>query len=203
MLKRCFTAPCRWSIKRRKVFDKWSWNFTALTINVHIFCCNIFIQIRDGWAEGGFETQQCQFKHFFVLLCKSVQLVSRCLTTFLWMCLCWKALTALPVYYSSWGNPANWWNPRQGILYKCHISMTMAAKVIQSWSKSAVSERLCVCCRLCGYPPFFEENEKRLFSKIMRAEYAFHSPFWDDISESGMLTATHHSFQYWPSSFLH
>lgn len=38
---------------------------------------------------------------------------------------------------------------------------------------------------LCGYPPFFEENETRLFSKIMRAEYAFHSPFWDDISESG------------------
>lgn len=81
---------------------------------------------------------------FFVLLCKSVQLVSHCLTTFLWMCLWWKALTALPVYYSSWGNPANWWNQRQGILYKYHISMTMVAKVIQSWSKSAVSERLCV-----------------------------------------------------------
>uniref|UniRef100_A0A3Q4HZM9 Calcium/calmodulin-dependent protein kinase type 1G-like n=1 Tax=Neolamprologus brichardi TaxID=32507 RepID=A0A3Q4HZM9_NEOBR len=48
---------------------------------------------------------------------------------------------------------------------------------------------------LCGYPPFFEENETRLFSKIMRAEYAFHSPFWDDISESGTLTATRHSFQ--------
>lgn len=45
-------------------------------------------------------------------------------------------------------------------------------------------------CRLCGYPPFFEENETRLFSKIMRAEYAFHSPFWDDISESGVETLT-------------
>lgn len=39
--------------------------------------------------------------------------------------------------------------------------------------------------RLSGYPPFYEENETRLFSKIMKAEYAFHSPYWDDISESG------------------
>ena len=46
-----------------------------------------------------------------------------------------------------------------------------------------------VCCRLSGYPPFFDENETRLFSKIMRAEYAFHSPFWDDISESGTAAA--------------
>lgn len=46
-----------------------------------------------------------------------------------------------------------------------------------------------LCCRLCGYPPFFEENKTRLFSKIMRAEYAFHSPFWDNISESGIKTS--------------
>lgn len=39
--------------------------------------------------------------------------------------------------------------------------------------------------RLSGYPPFYEENETRLFSKIRKAEYAFHSPYWDDISESG------------------
>lgn len=39
--------------------------------------------------------------------------------------------------------------------------------------------------RLCGYPPFYEETESRLFSRIMRAQYEFDSPFWDDISESG------------------
>lgn len=39
--------------------------------------------------------------------------------------------------------------------------------------------------RLCGYPPFYEESESRLFSKIMKAQYEFDSPFWDDISESG------------------
>uniref|UniRef100_A0A673I699 Calcium/calmodulin-dependent protein kinase type 1D-like n=1 Tax=Sinocyclocheilus rhinocerous TaxID=307959 RepID=A0A673I699_9TELE len=37
---------------------------------------------------------------------------------------------------------------------------------------------------LSGYLPFYEENETRLFSKIMKAEYAFHSPYWDEISES-------------------
>ena len=41
--------------------------------------------------------------------------------------------------------------------------------------------------RLCGYPPFYEETETRLFSKIMKAQYEFDSPFWDDISDSGNL----------------
>lgn len=49
----------------------------------------------------------------------------------------------------------------------------------------AMNNNICFS-RLCGYPPFFEENETLLFSKIMRAEYAFHSPFWDDISDSGI-----------------
>ncbi|KPP61973.1 calcium/calmodulin-dependent protein kinase IG-like [Scleropages formosus] len=41
-----------------------------------------------------------------------------------------------------------------------------------------------VDCWLCGYPPFYEETETRLFSKIMKAQYEFDSPFWDDISDS-------------------
>ncbi|KAI3370513.1 hypothetical protein L3Q82_025277, partial [Scortum barcoo] len=53
------------------------------------------------------------------------------------------------------------------------------SKAVDCWSIGVITYIL-----LCGYPPFFEENETRLFSKIMRAEYAFHSPFWDDISES-------------------
>lgn len=53
------------------------------------------------------------------------------------------------------------------------------SKAVDCWSIGVITYIL-----LCGYPPFFEENERRLFSKIIRAEYAFHSPFWDDISES-------------------
>lgn len=40
-------------------------------------------------------------------------------------------------------------------------------------------------CRLCGYPPFYEETESKLFEKIKEGYYEFESPFWDDISESG------------------
>ncbi|XP_044068658.1 calcium/calmodulin-dependent protein kinase type 1D-like [Siniperca chuatsi] len=53
------------------------------------------------------------------------------------------------------------------------------SKAVDCWSIGVITYIL-----LCGYPPFFEENDTRLFSKIMRAEYAFHSPFWDNISES-------------------
>ncbi|CAB1354087.1 unnamed protein product [Coregonus sp. 'balchen'] len=52
-------------------------------------------------------------------------------------------------------------------------------KAVDCWSIGVITYIL-----LCGYPPFFEDNETRLFSKIMRADYAFHSPFWDNISES-------------------
>ncbi|KAG9477821.1 hypothetical protein GDO78_013023 [Eleutherodactylus coqui] len=37
---------------------------------------------------------------------------------------------------------------------------------------------------LCGYPPFYDENDSELFNQILKAEYEFDSPYWDDISES-------------------
>lgn len=39
---------------------------------------------------------------------------------------------------------------------------------------------------LCGYPPFYEETESKLFEKIREGYFEFDSPFWDDISESGI-----------------
>ncbi|KAH0630331.1 hypothetical protein JD844_013268 [Phrynosoma platyrhinos] len=38
--------------------------------------------------------------------------------------------------------------------------------------------------RLCGYPPFYDENDTKLFEQILKAEYEFDSPYWDDISDS-------------------
>ncbi|XP_051685584.1 calcium/calmodulin-dependent protein kinase type 1 isoform X1 [Oryctolagus cuniculus] len=38
--------------------------------------------------------------------------------------------------------------------------------------------------RLCGYPPFYDENDAKLFEQILKAEYEFDSPYWDDISDS-------------------
>lgn len=40
--------------------------------------------------------------------------------------------------------------------------------------------------RLCGYPPFYDENDAKLFEQILKAEYEFDSPYWDDISDSGI-----------------
>lgn len=40
--------------------------------------------------------------------------------------------------------------------------------------------------RLCGYPPFYDDNDTQLYKLIRKAEYEFDSPYWDDISHSGM-----------------
>ncbi|XP_030632789.1 calcium/calmodulin-dependent protein kinase IGa [Chanos chanos] len=53
------------------------------------------------------------------------------------------------------------------------------SKAVDCWSIGVITYIL-----LSGYPPFYEENETRLYSKIMKAEYAFHSPYWNDISDS-------------------
>jgi len=36
---------------------------------------------------------------------------------------------------------------------------------------------------LCGYTPFYSENQRELFQQILKAEYTFGSPEWDDISK--------------------
>uniref|UniRef100_A0A8C6U7U2 Calcium/calmodulin-dependent protein kinase IGb n=1 Tax=Neogobius melanostomus TaxID=47308 RepID=A0A8C6U7U2_9GOBI len=53
------------------------------------------------------------------------------------------------------------------------------SRAVDCWSIGVITYIL-----LCGYPPFYEETESRLFSKIMKAQYEFDSPFWDDISDS-------------------
>lgn len=45
--------------------------------------------------------------------------------------------------------------------------------------------------RLCGYPPFYDESDAKLFEQILKAEYEFDSPYWDDISDSGSQTPPH------------
>lgn len=37
---------------------------------------------------------------------------------------------------------------------------------------------------LCGFPPFYHENNSALFALICKAEYSFPSPYWDDVSAS-------------------
>lgn len=37
--------------------------------------------------------------------------------------------------------------------------------------------------RLCGYPPFYEESNEKLFEQIKKGKVEFASPDWDNISE--------------------
>jgi len=50
-------------------------------------------------------------------------------------------------------------------------------KQIDMWSAGVIMYIL-----LCGYPPFYNENDGRLFESIMAGQYEFHSPYWDNIS---------------------
>ncbi|XP_072177574.1 calcium/calmodulin-dependent protein kinase type 1D-like [Diadema setosum] len=52
-------------------------------------------------------------------------------------------------------------------------------KEIDIWSIGVITYIL-----LCGYPPFYDENDSKLFQQIMRGDYEFDSPYWDDISDS-------------------
>ena len=38
--------------------------------------------------------------------------------------------------------------------------------------------------RLCGFPPFYEENVHSLVEKVRKGEYDFPSPWWNDISDA-------------------
>ena len=38
-------------------------------------------------------------------------------------------------------------------------------------------------CRLCGFPPFYDDNNQTLFELIKQGSFEFPSPYWDDISE--------------------
>lgn len=52
-------------------------------------------------------------------------------------------------------------------------------KEVDIWSIGVISYIL-----LCGYQPFYDENDTVLFTLIIKGEYFFDSPYWDDISES-------------------
>jgi len=40
---------------------------------------------------------------------------------------------------------------------------------------------------LGGYPPFIDDNQRRLFRKIRKGKYEFHAEYWDPISEDAKV----------------
>ncbi|XP_021340424.1 calcium/calmodulin-dependent protein kinase type IV-like [Mizuhopecten yessoensis] len=37
---------------------------------------------------------------------------------------------------------------------------------------------------LCGYEPFYDSNQQKFYTRILKADYKFDSPWWDDISDN-------------------
>jgi hypothetical protein len=66
------------------------------------------------------------------------------------------------------------------------------SKSVDMWALGCVLYTL-----LCGFPPFYDESIEVLTEKVSRGHYTFLSPWWDDISHSGMFL-----FLYLLQSFI-
>jgi len=62
------------------------------------------------------------------------------------------------------------------------------SKSVDMWALGCVLYTL-----LCGFPPFYDESINVLTEKVARGYYTFLSPWWDDISHSGMCIEHHES----------
>jgi serine/threonine protein kinase len=58
------------------------------------------------------------------------------------------------------------------------LSATLYGPPVDMWAAGVIMYIL-----LCGYPPFYNENDAILFESILNANYHFHSPYWDHVSK--------------------
>eukprot|EP01114_Cavostelium_apophysatum_P023101 TRINITY_DN859_c0_g1_i1.p1 TRINITY_DN859_c0_g1~~TRINITY_DN859_c0_g1_i1.p1 ORF type:complete len:300 (+),score=72.46 TRINITY_DN859_c0_g1_i1:73-972(+) len=58
------------------------------------------------------------------------------------------------------------------------LSATGYDKEVDLWSCGVITYLL-----LCGFPPFYGESLPEVFEQIMKADYDFPEPYWNDVSE--------------------
>ncbi|CAK4078120.1 unnamed protein product [Aphanomyces euteiches] len=77
---------------------------------------------------------------------------------------------------------------QDGLVTQCGTPGYVAPEVLRGtsygtgvdiWSIGVITYIL-----LCGYPPFHNENRNLLFQAVKKGEFTFHSPYWDEISET-------------------
>lgn len=59
-------------------------------------------------------------------------------------------------------------------------------KPIDVWSIGVIAYIL-----LCGYPPFYDEVDANLFAQILKGDFEFDAPYWDEISDSAKDFISH------------
>ena len=57
----------------------------------------------------------------------------------------------------------------------------MICREIDIWSMGVICYVL-----LAGYPPFYDEDQKKLFKKIKEGKYHFHQDYWGNTSPDAM-----------------
>lgn len=83
---------------------------------------------------------------------------------------------------------ANFYSPSNKFVAACGTPLYVAPEILERraydcqcdiWSLGVV-----VYIMLCGYPPFYGEEEEELYYRIKHAYYDFISPHWDHISDN-------------------
>jgi len=82
---------------------------------------------------------------------------------------------------------ANVYDPDNKFVATCGTPLYVAPEILDCvpyncqcdmWSLGVI-----VFILLCGYPPFYGDDDEELFTKIREGDYEFVSPAWDDISK--------------------
>lgn len=58
--------------------------------------------------------------------------------------------------------------------------------LVDMWSVGVITYIL-----LCGYEPFYADSEAEMFRKILKCDFQFESPWWDDVSENAKDLVRH------------